>query len=148
MKQLTFFIFLMVFMTEAGMIPAFSDTVETHTGQLTLTIEGFENTNGTARVALVNSRENFSRDTPFKGYHFTIVNHRVVETLVLPCGEYAIKVFHDENNNGKLDKRVFGIPSEAYGFSNDARGTMGPPEYEKAAFQLDSAGKELVIHIK
>nr|NJM03369.1 DUF2141 domain-containing protein [Desulfobacula sp.] len=71
-----------------------------------------------------------------------------METLTLPCGEYAVKVFHDENGNGELDKRVFGIPAEAYGFSNDARGTMGPPEYEKTAFQLDSTGRELVIHVQ
>ena len=148
MKQLNFFIFLMVFVTMARMTPAFSDTAGTPTGQLTLTIEGFENTNGTAEIALVNSKENFSEETPFKGYKVGITGNRVVETLVLPCGEYAVKVFHDENNNGELDKRIFGIPAEAYGFSNDARGTVGPPEYEKAAFKLDSPGKKLVIHIK
>jgi uncharacterized protein (DUF2141 family) len=138
----------MVFMTAPRIIPAFSDTVETHTGQLTLTIEGFENTNGTAKIALIDSKENFSEETPFKGYNVGITGNRVVKTLVLPCGEYAVKVFHDENGNGELDKRILGIPAEAYGFSNDARDSMGPPEYEKTAFQLDSAGKELVIHIK
>ncbi|MCM2287229.1 MAG: DUF2141 domain-containing protein [Desulfobacula sp.] len=141
MKQLTIFIFLMVFMTAPGMIPAFSDTTETLTGQLTLTIEGFENTNGTALIALVNSKENFSGETPFKGYNVGITSNRVVKTLVLPYGEYAVKVFHDENNNGELDKRILGIPAEAYGFSNDARGTVGPPEYEKAVFKLDSPKK-------
>ncbi|MDA8136553.1 MAG: DUF2141 domain-containing protein [Desulfobacteraceae bacterium] len=148
MKQLTIFIFLMVFMTAPGMIPAFSETTETHTGQLTLTIEGFENTNGTAKIALVNSKENYSGGEPFKGYNLGITGNRVVKTLVLPYGEYAVKVFHDENGSGELEKGVFGIPIEAYGFSNDARGTLGPPEYEKAAFKLDSPKKELVIHIK
>jgi uncharacterized protein (DUF2141 family) len=110
--------------------------------------EGFENTNGTAKIALVNSKENYSGGTPFKGYTIGITGNRIVKTLVLLYGEYAVKVFHDENGNGELDKGILGIPEEAYGFSNDARGSMGPPEYEKAAFRLDSPEKELVIHIK
>ncbi|MFA5905223.1 MAG: DUF2141 domain-containing protein [Desulfobacula sp.] len=130
------------------MMPAFCDDAKTAATDLTITISGFENSNGVAKVAIVNSKKNYSKDTPFKGYNFKIVNHKVVETLCLPYGEYAVKVFHDENSNGELDKRIFGIPAEAYGFSNDARGTIGPPEYEKTAFKLDSPQKEITITIK
>jgi uncharacterized protein (DUF2141 family) len=146
MKPLTLLIYLAAVLAVAPLPSGFAG--DSGTGELELIIEGFENSNGAARVALADSKENFSRATPFKGYIFPIVNHRVVETLVLPCGEYAVKVFHDENGNGELDKGVFGIPAEAYGFSNDARGTVGPPEYEKAAFKLDCPQKKLVIHIE
>jgi uncharacterized protein (DUF2141 family) len=146
MKPLTLLIYLAALLAAAPIPATFAG--DPGTGELTLIIDGFENSNGAARVALADSRENFRWGTPFKGYIFPIVNHRVVETLVLPCGEYAVKVFHDENGNGELDKRILGIPAEAYGFSNDARGSMGPPEYEKAAFQLDSAGKKLTIHVQ
>lgn len=146
MKHLAFFIFLMIIMTAISMTTTFADGTET--GDLVITIEGFENSNGTAMAAVTNSKENYNAKKPFKGYKFKIVNNRVVETVSLPYGEYAIKVFHDENNNGELDKRLFGIPAEAYGFSNDARGTIGPPEYEKAAFKLDSPKKEITITIK
>jgi uncharacterized protein (DUF2141 family) len=128
--------------------PAFCDDSKTAAADLIITISGFENSNGVAKVAVVNSKDNYNEDTPFKGYNFKIVNNKVVETIPLPYGEYAVKVFHDENSNGELDKRLFGIPAEAYGFSNDARGTIGPPEYEKAAFKLDSPNKEITITIK
>ncbi|HIE03040.1 MAG TPA: DUF2141 domain-containing protein [Thiotrichaceae bacterium] len=49
---------------------------------------------------------------------------------------YAIAAYHDTNGNEKLDENFFGIPKEGYGFSNNARGTFGPPSFEKAAFQL------------
>jgi uncharacterized protein (DUF2141 family) len=49
---------------------------------------------------------------------------------------YAIAAYHDANGNEKLDENFFGIPKEGYGFSNNARGTFGPPSFEKAAFQL------------
>jgi uncharacterized protein (DUF2141 family) len=35
----------------------------------------------------------------------------------LPVGRYAVAVYHDLNDNGKLDKNVLGIPKEPYGFS-------------------------------
>jgi len=51
-----------------------------------------------------------------------------------PCliGQYAIKVFHDENANGELDINFLGIPKESYGFSNHARGRFGPPPFAEA----------------
>ncbi len=50
-------------------------------------------------------------------------------------GIYAISFYHDENGNGSFDKGLFGIPQEAYGFSNDARGLMGPPSFLASAFR-------------
>ena len=44
--------------------------------------------------------------------------------------------YHDENGNGKLDTNFLGIPSEGVAASNDAKGTMGPPSYEKAKFAV------------
>lgn len=149
MKHLNLILIVLMAITITLMMtPAFCDDAKTAATDLMITISGFENSNGVAKVAIVNSKKNYSEDTPFKGYNFKIVNNKVVETLYLPYGEYAVKVFHDENSNGELDKRIFGIPAEAYGFSNDARGTIGPPEYEKAAFKLDSPKKEITITIK
>lgn len=91
MKPLMLLIFLVAALTTAPMPAALAG--DPGTGELTLIIEGFENSNGAARVALVNSKENFSQATPFKAHIFPIVNGRVTETLVLPCGEYAVKVF-------------------------------------------------------
>jgi uncharacterized protein (DUF2141 family) len=54
----------------------------------------------------------------------------------IPCGDYAIKVFHDENNSGKFLTNTFGIPRVEYAFSNNARAMFGPPSFEKARFAL------------
>ncbi len=54
----------------------------------------------------------------------------------LSSGKYAVSYIHDENSNGELDSGVMGIPSEGYGFSNDARGFMGPPDFEDQVFEL------------
>ena len=53
-------------------------------------------------------------------------------------GKYAVAVFHDENKNGKLDKNYLGIPTEVYGFSNNARRTFSAPSFEEAEVNLKS----------
>jgi len=68
----------------------------------------------------------------------TISNKRSVLILKgLPKGKYAVQIFHDENKNGKMDFNFMGIPKEGYGFSNDARGFMSEPAFDKQLFTLD-----------
>ena len=59
----------------------------------------------------------------------------------LPKGEYAVSVYHDENANGVMDKNMFGIPSEDYAASNNAKGVMGPPKYADAKFKIETNSK-------
>jgi len=37
----------------------------------------------------------------------------------LPSGIYGVAAIHDENSNAKLDKNLFGIPKEGFGFANN-----------------------------
>ena len=52
----------------------------------------------------------------------------------IPAGIYALSVYHDANTNGELDKNMIGIPKEGFGFSNDAMGMFGPPDFKDASF--------------
>ena len=61
----------------------------------------------------------------------------------IPDGNYAVTLFIDENNNQKLDTNFIGIPKEKYGFSNNAKGIMSAPKFEKVKFEL----KEKVTQI-
>lgn len=65
----------------------------------------------------------------------------------VPEGRYAIAVIHDENANGKLDKRLM-IPREGFGFSHDAPVAMGPPRFASAAFAVGSTGEHLSIKMR
>lgn len=58
-------------------------------------------------------------------------------SLVLPSGRYAIAAFHDQNGNGKIDKNWVGVPTEPYGFSNNARGTVSEPDLADQLFSLN-----------
>ncbi len=54
----------------------------------------------------------------------------------VPSGEYAIALIHDENANGRMDKRLM-IPKEGFGFSRDAPVRLGPPAFSRAAFEVN-----------
>jgi uncharacterized protein (DUF2141 family) len=118
-------------------------------GNLIINITGFESNNGVASIGITDSKENYDNGNNFRGVHAPI-QERIAQFIAedIEFGDYAVKVYHDENNNSKMDKAMFGIPTEAYGFSNDARGKFGPPKYSEAVFQFNSSGQEIFIKIK
>lgn len=57
--------------------------------------------------------------------------------ILLPDpGVYAIAIYHDANANRKLDKFGIGLPSEGFGFSNDAPTLFGLPQFSKVRIRL------------
>lgn len=65
----------------------------------------------------------------------------------VPEGRYAISLVHDENANGKLDTALM-IPREGFGFSRDAPVRMGPPRFDKAAFDVGAENTRMVIKMR
>ena len=63
-------------------------------------------------------------------------------------GEYGIALFHDVDDNEVLDTNFVGLPREPYGFSNDARGSFGPPHYDAITFTFDGSPLAMTIHAK
>ena len=47
-----------------------------------------------------------------------------------------MKAFHDVNGNGRMDSNPFGMQTEPYAFSNDAKGQRGPAAWADAAFTV------------
>ncbi|WP_083195918.1 DUF2141 domain-containing protein [Flavobacterium piscis] len=109
--------------------------------KLTVSVSGLKNNEGTVKVGLYNSDGTFLKTT-YKSVASKIKDNKAMVTFEnLPAGEYAISAYHDENNNGKLDKNMMGIPSEDYAASNNAKGFMGPPAYKDAKFVIAKDSK-------
>ncbi len=60
-------------------------------------------------------------------------------------GTYAVSYLHDENMNKAMDYGSMGIPDEGYGYSNNARGFMGPPDFEDQLFEIK---KDTTLNLK
>ncbi len=67
--------------------------------------------------------------------------------LSMPPGTYALAVIHDENRNGKLDANWLGVPTEGYGFSNDATARMSAPSFDAASFPYGGRNLDLTISL-
>lgn len=114
---------------------------------LTIEVREIEKMEGHLYVAIYNSQETFLKK-PLTAFRVDVKDKVVtIPCQGLPAGTYAISLFQDENGNGKMDTAAFGIPTEKFGFSNDAEGVMGPPSYDKCRFTL-SEDMTLVIHLK
>lgn len=68
--------------------------------------------------------------------------------LDVPPGRYAVMAYHDRDGDGRLDTLPVGLPTEPYGFSNNARGTFGPPRWKAAAFSLTAGGAAQSITLR
>ena len=118
-------------------VPIFAD-------ELVVTINNIKEA-GEIHVALYDNAEAFEADRGEKGGAAPGITQGTIEFVeagsvtyryeVAP-GTYAIGIFHDVNLNNRLDNYFFGVPKEQYGFSNDARGFMGPPSFNDAAFSV------------
>ena len=122
------------------------------TGNLTVVVIGFESDKGQLRIALFNSEETYSNKKepkePFIKALASIKDKKAIWVFEdIPFGEYTVICYHDENGNEKMDRNFLGIPKEKYGFSNNAKGKLGPPDYEDAKFIFNAEIKNIEIRI-
>ena len=99
-------------------------------------------------VALYDSPASFLKQARANLNTAAVAGRTTVVFKDLPAGEYAFAVVHDANNNGKMDRKLFGIPAEPYAFSNDASGNMGPPSYADARLSVPAAGSTVAVRLR
>jgi uncharacterized protein (DUF2141 family) len=111
--------------------------VKTH--KLSIHISGISNIKGSLFIAVFRATDDFPvfgkqfkgiiKEVEGKSQNYTFDN--------LPEGEYALAIYQDVNRNKILDKNLLGIPTEIYGFSNNARRTFSAPSFQEAKFKLN-----------
>lgn len=129
----------------ALLLALLSSAAASHAADLSIEVDGARGDGGSVKIALFDRADRFlkrplhSATAPVRegGATFALKD--------LAAGDYAIAVYHDANDNGKLDQNMMGIPVEAAGFSNDAQGNMGPPAFEAARFALPAAGAAIRV---
>jgi uncharacterized protein (DUF2141 family) len=103
--------------------------------KLTVIVDGFKEVKGKMILGIYNSDSTYMKKA-YQGYAVDVTDTGLELTVELPEGEYAISLYHDVNENGKLDSGLYGIPVESYGFSNNAKGTRGAPGFEESKFSV------------
>lgn len=106
-------------------------------GRLTLTVSNIESDQGALMIGVYAGSDAYAANDAVAALAAPVVGAELTSVFEgLAPGDYAIKVFHDVNSDGALNTNTFGMPTEPYGFSNDARGVMGPASYLDAKFSI------------
>lgn len=116
---------------------------------LTISVTNIHNAKGKISFGLFRKQDSFPiKGKQYKGVLIEATKSRTKYTFQnLERESYAVAVFHDENNNGILDKNFVGAPTEAYGFSKNARAMFSAPSFEEAKIDLKES-KSIEIWIK
>lgn len=131
-----------------GLLAALSLPALAQAETLTLTINGIAKVQGTLRIG-VYAQDGYENGDVVTGVNVKVDADTEAATFDgLVPGTYAIKLFHDVDDDGKLSTNPFGLPTEPYAFSNNARGSFGPASWEKAKFDVTAAGAVQTIDLK
>jgi uncharacterized protein (DUF2141 family) len=111
-----------------------------HAADLTIEVSDVGSGDGQVMVALFNSADTFLAKPASVARTAAVAGTTTVVLKDLPAGDYAFAVYHDANQNGKMDRNAVGMPTEDYAFSNNVLGKAGPPAYDAARITLPAAG--------
>ena len=142
-------IYLFLILIISAISLSFTKQSENDTFSLTIKVEHLKNSDGIVQFSLYN-KEGTIPDEKYKKYYKkknAKIDHNTstITFKNLPKGKYAVNILHDENENGKIDKK-FILPKEGIGFSNyESIGFSNRPNFSKASFELNS---NMEIHIK
>jgi uncharacterized protein (DUF2141 family) len=113
-----------------------------------IAVDNVRNARGRVHVDLCPEAKFLSDDCALSGDAPARPGTTMVTVPNVPPGHYAAQVFHDENNNHKVDRALFGIPKEGIGFSRDAPIGFGPPKWRDAVFEHRQDGQAIRLNMR
>ena len=137
--------FLTIVLAAASLSPL---ALPASAADLNVTIDTVSVSEGTVRLAIYDNKKDFRKTALVQLLKPATRGQLMFQITDLPAGEYAVMVYHDLNNNNKLDTRaLFGIPKEPWGGSMNGNNYIGPPRWGNVNFQLPADGKSIVIQM-
>lgn len=116
------------------------------TGKIKVEVSNIKNEKGIIYIGIYNNPTTFPKENILDKKitaQKTILSHTFKN---VKAGNYAVAIYHDENEDGKIDRYFFGMPSEDYGFSRNPK-VFGLPKYEDCNFELHE-NKIVTVKIK
>ncbi len=120
---------------------------QTANGTIAIQLSGLQ-PQGQVMVQIFNSETGY-RGGRAVGATIAQVNGATAEVRFadLAPGQYAFRLFHDVNGDGEMNTNPFGIPTEPYAFSNNARGQFGPASWADAVFTVGAGETTQQINV-
>jgi uncharacterized protein (DUF2141 family) len=126
------------------------NNLEIETADISVQVKNIDRTKSGSILIMLYSQDGFPKDHA-KALQIkkipAVVDQMTVNFSSVPT-EFAIKILHDEDDDGKVTKNWTGIfPAEGLGFSNGAKLSFGPPSFDKAKVTLSQVLSPLTIAI-
>lgn len=131
----------------AALIAALMVAPAATAGTLTITLEDIKKTQGSISLGVFDEA-GYESGQAVNGANITV--DQATETVTiegLEPGFYGIKMYHDVDGNGEMNANPFGMPTEPYAFSNNAKGRFGPAKWDAAKFEVTAEGAVQTISI-
>jgi uncharacterized protein (DUF2141 family) len=142
------FAFLFLFSSFSFITPINSQNQITGTVTLNIHITDIQNTKGKKIFVGIFDKKGFPKDhKAIYSAEKAADNNNITLSINLPLGTYAAAVYHDINENGRMDKNMFGIPKEPYGLSNNVVPKFKEPTFEECSFTVRGNGKNISINL-
>lgn len=116
--------------------------------KINMRINGIKKVKGNLIVAVFDSEKDYLKK-PLKHFTLPVKSLKDITTCIndLPDGRYSISIIQDYDLSGDLSTSMFGPPNEPYGFSNNVKGFLGPPEFEDTSFDYKK-GQKMDLNIQ
>lgn len=145
-------IVLLLLMVSAVLgLPASDTPPDTVVGTLRFSVENIKYAGGTIWVGVYTSEDDFldrekARLVPVK---ISTKGDRYIEIPGMVVGqEYALGLFHDENDNGDFDTNFLGLPSEPWAFSGTLKSRFRLPHFKEVSFLFDEASPNQQLRLR
>ena len=132
----------------AGLLTAFA-TTPIFAAELTVKLHGIRAQTGLVKIAVVGSQDAWDgKAAPVQADGAPAHGEDATFSFKdLKPGEYAVMITHDENDNGKMDTNVMGMPLEGYGFSNNPQ-VMRKPTWDEARFTVTDSDVAIDVELR
>lgn len=118
---------------------------------LNVNVEGVRNGNGLITVTLYadDSRKFLAKKGSLDVLRFDATAGTTHACIFVPRpAVYAIAVYHDEDGSRKLNRNGLGIPTEAFGFSNNPSTIAGLPAFRAVRLNVSKPGLTTRIQLR
>jgi uncharacterized protein (DUF2141 family) len=110
----------------------------TGSGRLVVELDNVRSGTGAILVSVYSSEDDFLLAGRGDTYRFapTLAGSQKLSLDAVPFGTVGVAVFHDLNDNGRLDTNLMGIPTEPFAFSGKPGSKFRAPRFREIQFDF------------
>lgn len=111
---------------------------------LIVEVRNIQQVKGRLEIGVFKSGSSFPQGAPATKQSVAVNAQTVRATFQIEPGDYAVALYQDVNSNGHIDKKLFGLPKEPYGFSNNIRPRFAIPKFDECKMLVREDARTMI----